>query len=435
MTSASIRFGLLVLVVCVLPLSSIASRSTHAISSRPRQPWKTGYWVWAGESPASARFTPDILYVEVPARRWPHNLPPAAEYIVVQRIETATPLTSALTATITAHYDALVTDAGSGVHIAGLQIDYDSPTRALESYGTFLRQMRERLPPGSTLSITALLDWFDPYTKVASALRWVDEFVPQFYDTVHERTSAGIAQPIDSTRWAPVFNRYRVPYRIGIASFGRIARRRMDASGQTSVRYLRDASPIEFADGSQLARLIRTTVAGELVVRYDVLGPVMGQPELRMGDTLEITLPTEASVSAAYQAARQFGGFCAGVLAFRWPSRSETVTLGPDDVERVASGAPPPTGPTLEVHRAACIERTCDDLYLNAQGQVGSIDRTIGIRTTTPIELFLPDGPLRSTTAHPREILVRLPAFSGLGTFYLGRAISRGPVDFEVFQP
>jgi hypothetical protein len=332
------------------------------------------------------------------------------------------------------HYRTLVADAGAGVHIVGLQIDYDCPTRSLELYGRFLEQVQQRLPAGSFLSITALLDWFGPHTDIVSAFRWVDEFVPQFYDTAHERMSTGIAQPIDPLRWAPVFNAYRVPYRIGISSFGRVARRRVDASGHASVHYFRDASPTAFA-GRNLTRSVKTTSTGELVVHYDVLAPIEDKPELQPGDAVEITFPTEASVRAAYQAARQFGGYCAGILAFRWPSRSETVTLAPDDVERIRSGELLSAATNLEIRHAECIARECQDLYLDLGGRVASADRTIGIRTDGPMDMFLPGGPLHPSTVHANEILVRLPAYSGLGKVYLGRTISRGQVDFEVVQP
>jgi hypothetical protein len=299
MTGVSIRFGLLAAVAGVLALASVAHRSREAIPSKTREPWKTGYWVWAGDAPVSAEFTPEILYVDAPATRWPRQLPQARQYVIVQRIEPATPLTPVAAAAIVEHFRTLVADAGAGVQIAGLQIDYDCPTRSLESYGAFLQQVRRRLPAGSSLSITALLDWFGPRTEIVSALRWVDEFVPQFYDTAHERMSAGIAQPIDPSKWAPVFNTYHVPYRIGISSFGRIARRRVDASGRASVHYFRDVSPVAFTGRKESTRSIKTMSTGELVVHYDILAPIEDKPELQPGDVDEITFPTEASVRAA----------------------------------------------------------------------------------------------------------------------------------------
>ena len=435
MTGAHIRLGCLVVITGILAAGGSASRATHVVNGKPHQPWKTGYWVWAGESPAPAGFMPDILYVETPPGRWPRGLPPAYEYVVVRRIEADVPLTPAVAAAVVDDYKALVADAGPRVRISGLQIDYDSPARLLDAYGVFLAQLRQRLPPSDRLSITALLDWFHPYAGIDRVLQAVDEFVPQFYDTAHERTSAGIAEPIDPSRWAPVFNAYHVPYRIGVATFGRIARRRLDDSGHTAVRYFRDASPIDFFGPPHLDRRVLSTPAGELVVHYDVRAHVPGQPELRAGDAVEITFPTQVSVRAAYDAAHRFGGYCAGVLAFRWPGRSETLTLGPDDVEQMVSDTASTSSPRLETREARCIERTCQDLYLNTMGILETADRTIGIRATAPLDVFLPaGGPIR-TSRHGQDLFVRLPAYAGLGTLYVGRAISHGPVGFEVMRP
>ena len=198
MTGCYTRLGCFVAMAGLFAAAGSASRATNVASGKPHQPWKTGYWVWAGESPAQAGFMPDILYVETPPRRWPRGLPPAYEYVAVRRMETDLPLTPAVAAAVVDDYKALVADAGPRVPITGLQIDYDSPARLLDAYGVFLAQLRQRLPPSDRLSITALLDWFRPYAGIDRVLHAVDEFVPQFYDTAHKRTSAGIAEPIES---------------------------------------------------------------------------------------------------------------------------------------------------------------------------------------------------------------------------------------------
>jgi hypothetical protein len=438
MSGASIRFGLFAATAAALAVSGLALRSTDTIPSRTREAWKTGFWIWAGDAPVHAEFTPEILYVEAPGRHWPDNLPDAEQYVVVQRLEPATPLTHATASAIVEHHRTLLASSGAGVRIAGLQIDYDSPTSSLTTYGTFLRELRQELPADQLLSITVLLDWFGPRTAIAGALKWVDEFVPQFYDTVHERLSAGIAEPIDASTWAPVFNAYRIPYRIGISSFGRIARRRLDGSGRSTVHYFRDASPMDFAGRRQFVRSVRATSAGELVVHYDVApidGSIEAQPELQPRDVVEITFPTEASVRTASRTARQFGGYCAGIVAFRWPGRSETMTLPPDEVRRVVSGEPLLTDVNLEVRPAACLERVCSDLYLDLGGVVSAADRSIGIRAGGPMEIFVPGGPLRPGPVRRGQIPVRVPAYSGIGHVYVGRAVSSGPVHFEVVQP
>src|SRR6185369_8728381 len=173
------------------------------------------------------------------------------------------------------------------------------------------------------------------------------------------RSSAGIAEPISAEKWASVFNAFQVPYRIGLSSFGRVARLR-----HNETQFFRDAIPLDFAGRREFVRSVRNTAAGELVVHYDVEAAVPNKPELLAGDAVEITFPTEASVRAAYEAVKQFGGYCAGPIFFRWPNRSETLAFAPDDVQRIVSGEGLSTATTLRVGPATCIERQCSDLYL-----------------------------------------------------------------------
>jgi hypothetical protein len=410
----------------------LAFHASSAARPRAAEDWKTGFWIWAGEPPVAAGIKADILYVETPGRRWPRDLPDADEYVVVRRIDPSTALTEHTAAALANDFAALIEDARNHSTIIGLQIDYDCPSNKLEQYGQFLEQVRRLLPTGSRLSITALLDWFMPHTAVSSVLKRVDEFVPQFYDARSTRTSVGVAEPVDVAQWAPRFNAYRVPYRIGISSFGRIARRRSNSSGHSEVRFFRDVTPLDFARRHELSRSTGTTAAGELVVHYEVSSPLQDVPELMPGDAVDITFPTERSVRAAYEAVTRFGGYCAGVVFFRWPTRHETLTLLSDDVLRIVSGDPPSRKPTLEVQTPSCLERRCADLYLNVGSTVRSDDRTLNIHASGPIELFLPAGPLIQVSLRANQIAVQVPSYSGLGRIYLGRAVSSGLTQFEV---
>ena len=102
---------------------------------------------------------------------------------------------------------------------------------------------------------------------------------------------------------------------------------------------------------------------------------------------------------------------------------------------RIAAGETLLAGAHLEVRGASCIARQCSDLYVDLGHAAGSIDRAIGIRAIGPAEVFLAGGPLRPLTKGANQIVVHIPAYSGLGKVYLGRMISTGPVRFEVLQP
>jgi len=82
----------------------------------------------------------------------------------------------------------------AGNQLEGLQIDFDAATAELGGYRAFLQNVRRRLPPGTRLSITGLLDWSangDPAALTALA-GVVDEVVIQTYQA--RSTIPGYAQ-------------------------------------------------------------------------------------------------------------------------------------------------------------------------------------------------------------------------------------------------
>jgi hypothetical protein len=408
---------------------------TGIVANRPdraRLQWKNAYWVWQGGAPLRVADRVPLLYVQVQGSRWPANLPPADEYVIVARLEPTLGLDDERASRILENYKAILASAAGRARIIGLQIDYDCPTGRLKTYARFLRSIGKNLPPGSRLSITALLDWFSADTAIDSVLAVVDEFVPQFYDAGPGRNSSGIAEPVDPRKWGPIFNATNTPYKIGISSFGRVARRRISSSGST-VQYFRDASPVEFATHG-FKRSIAQTAAGEVVAKYEISADPR-VPDLLPGDVVEITFPTESSVLQAYEAVRQFGGNCTGALFFRWPTEEETLSLEPADVERIVRGVPLSSNTELQVHDGSCLERHCSDLYLKLEmGDAAKSDRAIDIKVSGNVELFVPAGPLQSLALGNR-IRVTVPAYSGLRSVYLGRAISKNLVQFEMRNP
>jgi hypothetical protein len=170
-------------------------------------------------------------------------------------------------------------------------------------------------------------------------------------------------------------------------------------------------------------------------VRYEVAASMTNNGQIEAGDVIEITLPTESSVRSAYEAVRRFGGYCAGVIFFRWPNRAETLALTPAEVTRIIEGQPLASPIEVEARDASCIERRCSDLYLHLGRDVSPEDRAIEIRSDHPGELFLPDGPLPSLPVGTDRILVRVPAYSATESVYLGRVISAMPLKFKVVTP
>ena len=102
----------------------------------------------------------------------------------------------------------------AGNRVTGIQIDFDARTRHLESYATFLADLRRRLPRDCKLGITGLLDWSangDPGGLDALA-GTVDEVVLQIYQG--RRTIPGYE------RYLTRLGRFRIPFRIGLIQHG-----------------------------------------------------------------------------------------------------------------------------------------------------------------------------------------------------------------------
>jgi hypothetical protein len=102
----------------------------------------------------------------------------------------------------------------SGNDVVGVQIDFDAATHHLKDYAAFLGDLQRRLPAGTRLGVTGLLDWSshgDPAGLDALA-GVVDEVVLQIYQGRHvipgyEAYLAGL-------------DRLRLPFRIGLLQGG-----------------------------------------------------------------------------------------------------------------------------------------------------------------------------------------------------------------------
>ena len=102
----------------------------------------------------------------------------------------------------------------AGNRVAGLQIDFDARTRGLSGYAAFLRDLRTRLPEGTGLGVTGLLDWSanaDP-AGLDALSGAVDEAVLQIYQGNHVIPGyAGYLRRL---------GRLKVPFRIGLLQDG-----------------------------------------------------------------------------------------------------------------------------------------------------------------------------------------------------------------------
>lgn len=102
----------------------------------------------------------------------------------------------------------------AGNRVAGIQIDFDAATKGLSGYAEFLKAFRGKLPRGSKLSVTGLLDWSSQGDSIAlNALAGVvDEVVLQSYQGRHtvEGYEGYLAR----------LHRLDMPYKIGLVQNG-----------------------------------------------------------------------------------------------------------------------------------------------------------------------------------------------------------------------
>lgn len=445
------------LLVLLLPLLWFLTACDEGLRGSPAStpPWKVGFWLWPGaavEAAAAGKHPFDLLYVQAGRAdsyfknsvswQWPQQLPPAAEYWALWRYDPPAQPADGQIAVIAGDFLKRREEAAAqGQTLVGIQLDYDCPTEGLAEYAAFLDKLRKALPDGTRVSITALLDWFRPGTGIRDVLARTSEFVPQFYDTAppSDGQLRAIAEPIDAARLGPVFNSFGIPYRVGITSFGRIA---LNSGG--TARFFRDLAPLDVLDRPGLKRLSTgQTPSGEERSVMRVERPMVldlsdtSYWNLKPGDQIELIMPTRRSVLAAYDAAKKLGGFCAGVVFFRWPSAQEVLVLNPAQLLGwVGRAEIVPGPPAVASAEGDCAAVSCQDLELRIADRMPEKPVVFRIRSSLPLEYFLPNPRYRSriTVTGTSGIRVALPASHGAGSLYLGRAVTLRAAQFTVTE-
>jgi hypothetical protein len=465
---ASTRRGYaLRLVACFLLLPTLFWSIANAATAQPdndtrKIEWKVGFWHWHGwakvyRDEIDREDAPiDLLYVNAGKYQggkpytkhkgvdldlhWPEHLPKADAYLVVLRCEGSSCINENIVQALTRSFKSLKQDvARKGQKIVGLQIDYDCPTKDLNLYGGFLSELRHALDKDVLLSITALLDWFGPGTRISDVIRWTDEFVPQFYDVDYRKLGSadgGIAEPIDTARWAPILNAYRKPYRLGVASYGRLVEIR-EGSGPSSPAESKEVAiwgegPLEMAARRKgMFVRYRHSAAGEIILHYKD-DPGVRPPVSENGLT-KMIVPTQQSVSSAYRAAKAMGGFCSGVVFFRYPVGNEALALSVTEVLRVISDSELTAKATsVEADDGFCATASCSDLFVRLKDRFPAKSLILMVRSSHDLEYFVPDRLVRARLLGPRLIEVAIPAYAGTPRIPVGRAVSNDPVKFTV---
>jgi hypothetical protein len=440
--------------IILIALLSLLLTALNSCSQRLRgnpasaQPLSVGFWVWAGgaiNAIAPNTLPLDVLYVQVGrvdsyfknsgSWPWQTNIPPAKEFWAVWRYDPpARPADSQINIMADDFIKRRAEAAGRGQKLIGLQLDYDCPTDDLAEYGSFIEKLNKALPQGTKVSITALLDWFRSGAKIRNVLSHTSEFVPQFYDVAHSGdVMRSIAEPINAAHWGPIFNSFGIPYRIGITVFGRIV-----YIHNGSAEGSRDLGPLDVLGQPGLKNISAgQTPAGEQRFVMRVERPTKLNYYTRAGDQIEMILPTRNSVLAAYNSVKQMGGNCTGVLFFRWPTAEESLVLNPAQVLSWLSNKEiRPGPPTLEVRDGNCAAASCSDIQLHNPVRFSERSVVFRIRSSRPLEYFLPNPRIKSRIAITgvSSMRLELPPFHGTGSLRLGRAVTLNAAQFTIEQ-
>jgi hypothetical protein len=428
-----------------------------ACHTRSPGEWSIGYWIWGewsgGGHQSAAPDSPVDLIVfnmgelelmrrdysgkatgEPPAYRFnginPNDLPAAKRYGAVVRLNAAPFKKKDAVTPVLKRFKRLQYQFQE-IHrpLNEIQLDFDCPTALLPRYADWLGQWRRQLPAGTRLTITALLDWFNPGAAIGQVLSKVDGFVPQFYDVDIEDylKRPKIAHFPDHLKWGPIFERFKVPYQIGLSSFGRIQLdEHVDFTWETPLDVL-----------SRLAGEphVYSNPGGERVLEMNLLNefspdePDECPPTKTKGIMIQ---STAESILRGYQEARSMGRYCAGVLFFRWPSSTESLALKPNEITDILSGKAQDNSFSLEALDAECALVDCRDLSLMQKNRFPIHVRTIAIKSSMPLEYFLPSKGVKSTMINPNEMQFQIPPYNAAAKIFLGRAVAGKPAEYSM---
>jgi len=226
---------------------------------------------------------------------------------------------------------------GDQAEIAGLQLDFDVPTRLLPNYGAILRKIREQLPAGIQLSITGLPTWLGS-GGLREPLSVCDFWIPQCYGAyIPERADQRI--PITSVDFVGtavgMARELGVAFYAGLAGYG------------YGIHYSREGSLIglrgdldpqavvandEFELVEQQPFLLsgdRNLQAGEWRSRYRARRDlIVDGTAIRAGESVLLDRPTSVGLRECARKVRELGGRkLLGICLFRIPTEEDSANL------------------------------------------------------------------------------------------------------------
>lgn len=232
-----------------------------------------------------------------------------------------------------------------GARVAGLQLDFDVPTRLLARYGRVLKTARASLPANTRLSITGLPTWMSADASLRATLESVDFWIPQLYGAEIPATAerlVPIASPEDVRRASARARALGKPFYAGLAAYGYALvydekGKLIELSGDVEparVAVDRNFDLVErrtFGPGAAGSGTVKGAAhAGEWRYVYRAREDAfLGDVLVRAGERIAFDVPSGESLRASARGVRETAGdSLLGICVFRLPTRGDRTTLG-----------------------------------------------------------------------------------------------------------
>lgn len=203
-----------------MPISATAGKENPAVSQRVDADHYRAFWLWSGVWPQPVLQQADLLYIhqgEVITDRQGTRFQKLG--LPLSKLHAPAIWITLRVATLDIPDEMLATMvwlparwAAAGNRVVGLQIDFDAATYLLDNYATFLKKLRDKLPPQFALGVTGLLDWAKTGNVSQLNALPIDELVVQTYQGRHTATQY--------EQYLAALLKLQLPFKIGLVQQG-----------------------------------------------------------------------------------------------------------------------------------------------------------------------------------------------------------------------